>query len=318
MRFGVSIPNYGAAVSPERLTAWAQSSERLGFDLAMVTDHLAQPADVRRAYPEDFYESFAALTYLVAVTSTIRLGTSVTVLPLRHPVHTARAIATIDQLSGGRIVLGVGVGGNEQEYRALGLDYARRGAMTDEYLTILDRLWTGRLVSFSGKFVGFDDLLATPSPRQPSGPPLWFGGSAEPALRRAITHHGTWHPVFPTLETLDAGIRHAVELAAASDTPAPPIAPRIRLSITSSPHREVDRPLGVGSIEQITTDLHELAARQVETVVLDPVHHPFLPDAPATRDSARDAREWAAVEQLATEVLEPVFRLGRTAAEARV
>ncbi|WP_067709297.1 TIGR03619 family F420-dependent LLM class oxidoreductase [Nocardia yamanashiensis] len=303
MRFGVSIPNYGAAVSPDRLTAWAQGSERLGFDLAMVTDHLAQPADVRRAYPEDFYESFATLTYLAAATSTIRLGTSVTVLPLRHPVQTARAIATIDQLSSGRIVFGVGVGGNEQEYHALGIDYTRRGAITDEYLTVLNQLWTGRQTSFHGQFVTFDDLLATPSPRQAGGPPLWFGGSAKPALRRAITHHGTWHPVFPTLETLDAGARHATALAEASGVPVPPIAPRIRLSITPAPHPEPNRPLGVGSIEQITTDLHELAAREIHTVVFDPVHHPFLPDAPASRDNDRDAHEWAAIEQLATEIL---------------
>lgn len=308
MRFGVSIPNYGAAISPERLTSWAQGSERLGFEVAMVTDHLAQPADVRRAYPEDFYESFAVLAYLAAATSTIRLGTSVAVLPLRHPVQTARAIATIDQLSGGRVVFGVGVGGNEQEYRALGLDYAGRGAITDEYLTALNRLWTGRKASFQGEFVTFDDLLATPSPHQEGGPPLWFGGGAKPALRRAITHHGTWHPVFPTLETLDAGARHAAGLAEAAGVPVPRIAPRIRLSITSTPCHAPERPLGVGSIEQITADLHELAAREIETVVFDPVHHPFFPDAPASRDDARDAREWAAIERLAAEVLDPAFR----------
>ncbi|WP_405136630.1 TIGR03619 family F420-dependent LLM class oxidoreductase [Nocardia sp. NBC_01388] len=304
MRFGVSIPNYGAAVSPERLTFWAQGSERLGFDLALVTDHLAQPPDVRQAYPEDFYECFAALTHLSAVTSTIRLGTSVAVIPLRHPVHVARAIATIDRLSGGRIIFGIGVGGNEQEYQALGVDFRRRGAMTDEYLTVITRLWAGGHVSFAGEFAAFDDLLATPVPKQQGGPPIWVGGGAKPALRRAIAHNGTWHPVFPTLDGLDAGIRDAAVLAESRGVPAPGIAPRIRLSISATSLPEPGRPLGVGSVEQIAADLHELAARTIETIVFDPVQHPFFPDAPPSRTAAEDAREWDAVEQLASEIID--------------
>lgn len=312
MRFGISIPNYGAAISPDRLAFWGLGSERLGFDLAMVTDHLAQPADVRRAYPEDFYESFAALTYLAGLTSTIGLGTSVTVLPLRHPVHTARAIATIDQLSGGRVVFGVGVGGNEQEYQALGTDFHRRGAMTDEYLTVLRKLWNGGSVSFAGEFVEFDDILATPTPYQVGGPPIWFGGSAKVALRRAITHHGVWHPVFPTLDGLDAGSRLAGILADASGSTTPTIAPRIRLAITDRPQPEDNRPLGMGSVEQIITDLHALADRDIATVVFDPVHHPFFPDAPPSRDNTRDAIEWDTVEQLAADIIDTTYRTIRT------
>ncbi|MDO3651265.1 TIGR03619 family F420-dependent LLM class oxidoreductase [Nocardia mangyaensis] len=304
MRFGVSIPNYGAAVSAESLTAWAQGSERLGFDLAMVTDHLAQPEDVRRAYPEDFYECFAALTFLAAVTSTIELGTSVAVIPLRNPVHTARALATIDQLSGGRVIVGIGVGGNEQEYRALDLGFVRRGAMTDEYLRVITRLWGGGNVSFAGEFVTFDDLLATPTPSRPGGPPIWVGGSARPALRRAIAHHGTWHPVFPTLDGIDAGARQAAEMADAAGKPVPGIAPRIRLSISATPVPETGRPLGVGSVEQITTDLHALAARDVEAIVFDPVHHPFFPDAPPSRTGDVDEREWGTIEHLAAEIID--------------
>ncbi|MBJ8342038.1 TIGR03619 family F420-dependent LLM class oxidoreductase [Antrihabitans sp. YC3-6] len=304
MQFGISIPNYGSAVSPDRLSQWGAGSQRLGFDLAMVTDHLAQPADVRRAYPEDFYECFAALTYLAGVTSTIRLGTSVTVLPLRHPVHTARAIATIDQLSRGRVVFGIGVGGNEQEYSALGIEYRRRGAMTDEYLEVLSKLWNGGHVSFTGKFVEFDDLLATPAPYQAGGPPIWVGGSAKVAVPRAIANNGVWHPVFPTLEILDAGARLAATLADAAGVSAPRIAPRIRLSISATALPEDDRPLGVGSVEQIATDLHTLADRHIETVVFDPVHHPFFPDAPSSRTSTRNAREWEDIELLAAEIID--------------
>ncbi|WP_280444184.1 TIGR03619 family F420-dependent LLM class oxidoreductase [Nocardia brasiliensis] len=304
MQFGVSIPNYGAAVSGERLAEWGSGCERLGFDLAMVTDHLAQPADVRRAYPEDFYESFAALTYLAALTRTIKVGTSVAVLPLRHPLHTARAIATIDQLSGGRVVFGIGVGGAELEYRALGVDFRRRGAIADEYLSVITQLWRGEITGFAGEFVTFDDVLATPSPAQRGGPPIWVGGSAAPALRRAVDHDGVWHPTFPTLASLDSGMRTANALAAERGTRPPGIAPRIRLAIQAEPAPEPDRPLGVGSIDQIATDLRDLADRAITAVVFDPVHHPFMPNAPESRTVAEDNRAWDAIEQLAAEIID--------------
>lgn len=304
MRFGIAVPHYGAEISPARLLIWSKLVEELGFDIATVTDHLAQTADVCRSYPENFYESFAVLTYLAATTTTIDLGTSVTVLPLRHPLHTARALATIDQISGGRLIVGIGIGGAPLEYQALGLDYRRRAAITDEYLAVITGLWRGEITSYQGEFTAFDNVLATPVPHQTGGPRLWVGGSSPAALRRAILHQAHWHPVFPTLDSLDTASHTAQEIAATLHCTPPPIAPRIRICIHPKPINETSRALGVGSAEQIREDLRQLARRGITTIIFDPVAHPFLPGAPATRSAADELAELRTIEELADKIID--------------
>jgi alkanesulfonate monooxygenase SsuD/methylene tetrahydromethanopterin reductase-like flavin-dependent oxidoreductase (luciferase family) len=134
MHLGVNVPNYGPGTDPGVLREWARLVEGLGFDLLMVSDHVVITPDVAVRYPERFFEPFTTLSWLAGITTRVRLGTTVIVLPYRHPLLVARMAGNLDELSGGRLVLGVGVGGARQEFEALGVPFTRRGQLTDEYL----------------------------------------------------------------------------------------------------------------------------------------------------------------------------------------
>ncbi|WP_237155424.1 TIGR03619 family F420-dependent LLM class oxidoreductase [Mycobacteroides abscessus] len=275
MKFGVAVPNYGTEASADKLREWAEAIEQYCFDYAMVTDHVTQPAQVRRVYSEDFFEALTSLSFLAAVTSQVRIGTTVTVLPLRHPLLVARSIATIDRLSDGRVVFGIGVGGSEQEYASLGLDFARRGALADEYLEVITQVWAGAK-SFAGSTVRFDDLFPSPLPAQPGGPPIWVGGHAKAVLRRVVRFGAAWHPAFPTLESLTDGVRVLTELASNQGKEVPAVAPRIALNLTDNPIVGGNRPLGVGTADQVREDLLAVERAGAIAVILDPVKHRFL------------------------------------------
>ena len=137
MRLGVNVPNFGPGADPGLLRDWARVVEGLGFDLLMMSDHVVVTEDVAQRYPEPFYEPFTTLSWLAGVTARVRLGTTVVVLPYRHPLVVARMATNLQQLSGDRFVLGVGVGWARQEYAALGVPFSERGRLTDDYL---DRL----------------------------------------------------------------------------------------------------------------------------------------------------------------------------------
>ncbi|NED37061.1 LLM class flavin-dependent oxidoreductase, partial [Streptomyces sp. SID8499] len=134
MRLGVNVPNFGPGTDPGVLRDWARITEALGYDLLMVSDHVAVTPDVAERYPEPFYEPFTTLSWLAGVTGTVRLGTTVLILPYRHPRLVARMAANLGRLSGGRLVLGVGAGWARQEFDALGVPFAARGRLTDECL----------------------------------------------------------------------------------------------------------------------------------------------------------------------------------------
>src|ERR1700754_5025144 len=141
MRIGVNVPNFGPGTDPGALRSWAQTVEGLGYDLLMVSDHVAITPDVAAQYPAPFYEPFTTLSWLAGVTHRVRLGTTVLVVPYRHPLLVARMAANLDQLSGGRLVLGVGVGWARQEFEALGVPFAERGRITDEHLEAMRAAW---------------------------------------------------------------------------------------------------------------------------------------------------------------------------------
>ena len=236
MRLGVNVPNFGPGTDPGVLREWARVVEGLGFDLLMVSDHVAVTADVAERYPEPFYEPFTTLSWLAGVTTGLRLGTTVLVLPYRHPLLVARMATNLNQLSGGRFVLGVGVGWARQEFDALGVRFSDRGKLTDEYLVTL---------------------------RQAASVPIWVGGNSGVAIRRAIRFGDAWHPLRATLPELRAAV---------AGHPLPALAPRIALRLTTTPVDDPERPTGVGSLEQILDDLDQLDRIGAETVVLDPYH----------------------------------------------
>ena len=199
-----SGPHAGAATARDL----AQTAEALGFDSVWVSDHIVIPASIASPYPYSpdgafrlgpsapYLEPLTALTYLAGCTETIRLGTHVLILPYRNPVVTAKILASLDVLSGGRVDLGIGVGWMEEEFQALGHDYfARRGAVTDEQIRVLRSLWTEDTPSFDGEFYSFPPIGAYPHPVQRPHPPIWVGGHSRAAIRRAARLGDGWLPI---------------------------------------------------------------------------------------------------------------------------
>lgn len=208
MGIGCVYPNRGVMATPEQLVRFAQRAEALGFETIWTSDHIVVPTEVHSSYPyhptgqmpfvptEPYLEPLIVMTYLAAATQRIRLGTSVLILPYRNPVFTAKALATLDVLSHGRITLGVGVGWMEEEFQALGLDtYVRRGAYSDECIRIFRTLWTEENPAFQGEFHQFAGIKCEPKPVQIGGIPIWVGGHTPQAIRRAARLGNGWQPI---------------------------------------------------------------------------------------------------------------------------
>jgi probable F420-dependent oxidoreductase len=204
MRFGIHLPQYGRAAGPDAIARAARQAEELGFADVWVSDHLAVPTGV--PYPPPFlYEPVIALTWAAAATSTVGLGTSVLVLPYRHPLHLAKELATLDLFSGGRLLLGAAAGWLEAEFVALGVPFAERGARTDESIDAIRACWEQRPVEHEGATFALHDLQVLPQPGRHI--PIWIGGASPPALRRAIEKGDGWHGTFQRPDELAPTLR---------------------------------------------------------------------------------------------------------------
>lgn len=224
-RLGVNVPNFGPTATPDNLLAWARFAEDAGFAVAMMSDHVAPTPDVAAIYPDPFYDPFTTLSWLAGLTERIELGTTVAILPYRHPLLTARAAANIDRFSGGRFVLGVGVGWSEPEYTALGVPFRDRGKITDEYLAAVIDAWTSPRVSLDGDHARYRDVSTGPRAVRSPHPPVWVGGSSPAAVRRAARFGDAWHPINPDLDWLrDTGLPALRAAARAAGRPAPALA----------------------------------------------------------------------------------------------
>jgi probable F420-dependent oxidoreductase len=206
MRYGFYLPTRGAVATPAALETLVQRAEALGFHSVVIADHIVLPVTINSKYPYtttgafpsdgDALEQLALTAFVAAKTRTLRLVTSVMILPHRNPVVTAKSLATIDVLSEGRLTVGVGVGWLREEFEALHApDFDRRGAVSDEYLRIFKALWTQVPASFAGEFYSFSGLRCLPRPVQQPHPPIWVGGHSRAALRRAARYGDGWHPV---------------------------------------------------------------------------------------------------------------------------
>jgi probable F420-dependent oxidoreductase len=206
MRYGFYLPTRGQTATPEALEALVQRGEALGFDSVVIADHIVFPVDIQSPYPYtvggvfpgqgDALEQLALLAFIAGKTTTLRLVTSVMIVPHRNPVVTAKMLATIDVLSHGRVTVGVGVGWLREEFAALGApDFARRGAVSNEYLQIFKTLWTQDPATFAGTFYQFQAVRCLPHPVQKPHPPIWIGGHSRAALRRVAAYGDGWHPV---------------------------------------------------------------------------------------------------------------------------
>jgi probable F420-dependent oxidoreductase len=206
--FSCRCPNadyLGFEASPEAIVATAQKAETLGFDAIFVNDHIVVDSSARAAPWTNVYDPMVAMSFAAAHTSCIRVGVSVLIMPYRNPIGTAKALATLDRMSGGRLTIGVGVGWNEAEFAALGVPFHERGARTNEYLRLWQACWAPGLVSFDGKFFSFADMHVSPKPVQQPQPPIWIGGFSDAALRRAARFAAVWQPTPLPLDDLVKG-----------------------------------------------------------------------------------------------------------------
>ena len=226
MKYGFTLPGRGNLATPERLGIIARKGEEFGFDTLLTGDHILVPKNISSVYPYtesgefpgsgsgESMEQITLLSYIAGQTSKIRLVTSVLIVPHRNPLIAAKSLATLDLLSEGRLVVGVGVGWMREEFQALGLPpFEERGAVTDEYIRAFKVLWTEDDPQFQGKYISFDDISFLPKPVQKPHPPIWVGGESRPALRRTAELADGWYPLgsnptFPmgTPEQLKAGL----------------------------------------------------------------------------------------------------------------
>jgi len=197
MKIGLFGINMNFLAFPAWTKTVAQHAETNGFESLWTGEHVVLP-DPRQAPspapPETpMTHPSTSLAYLAAVTSTIKLGTGITLIAQRNPVVLAKEMGSLDLLSGGRLLLGIGAGYLHQEFSALGVEFSTRGGRTDEYIDAMRALWSQSKPRFQGKYVNFSDIQAQPRPVQPGGPPIIVGGASAAALRRAITKGQGWY-----------------------------------------------------------------------------------------------------------------------------
>jgi probable F420-dependent oxidoreductase len=209
MEFGLCIPHYGKPIDIPKILATVRLAEELGFDSVWVTDHILVPQTLEIIYRDHMLDPLALLNYVAAITTRVKIGTSVIILPYRNPIVVAKMLATTDQLSAGRLIFGAAVGWMEPEFAALGVPFADRGAFSDECLRLIKTLWTQEKVSFEGRYFTFTDMQASPRPLQLPHPPIWVGGNSPRARRRVAEFGDGWHATATPLDELKAGIADA-------------------------------------------------------------------------------------------------------------
>ena len=218
LRFGLYGLLRGRGFEPDTLVRRARLAEEAGFESLWVGDHIALPADQDGEQPR--LEVVVTVSHLAAVTTRVRLGFGVIVLPQRQPVLLAKQLSSIDILSKGRLTVGIGVGYVEPELRALGVSLADRGARTDEYLAAMRTLWTEAAPSFEGRYVSFAGVFQRPRPLQRPHPPIVFGGHSAAAQRRAVTTGNGWYGVYLDVERAAEALAGLRKVAAECDRPA--------------------------------------------------------------------------------------------------
>jgi probable F420-dependent oxidoreductase len=198
MKFGIAIRNMGPASNRATIRACARIAEEAGFDALFVSDHLCIPPDQTEGSGGRYLDVLATLAFIAGATEKIRLGVSVLVVPYRPAVLTAKQVATIQELSGERMILGIGVGWMKPEFAATGAEFRKRGAITDETLSVIHHLFSADVPGgYDGPLVKFPSFVFLPRPKRP---PIWVGGNGPAAMNRALKFGDGWHPMLPAPE----------------------------------------------------------------------------------------------------------------------
>jgi len=303
MRFGFTLPNNMGVSDPAEVAEVAVDCERLGFDSVWVAHHVLNIGYVRQRLGErPYHDALTILTWAAARTSRVELGTSVLVLPYLHPVTLAKQLATMDHLSKGRLVVGVGVGSLPEENAALGVPYEDRGALTDEFLAAMTALWAPGSATVSGRYWNFADVVSSPKPYRDPHPTIVVGGNRAPALRRAARFDG-WHPMLlppesmaKRLPTIDAEL----EAAGRSRADGYRVHACVDLDLWPAARDRPPRAPMHGTAEQ----LRDMIGRYREVGVTDMVLSAM---SPAALEGGR-ARLGEQLERFATEVMIPEQR----------
>lgn len=266
MKIGVALPNFGRFASKQNITEISRAAEDLGYDSLWVSDHIVIPRS-HRGFGDKFYELFSVLAYIAAITNQVRLGTSVIVAPYRNPLVTAKIISTIDVLSEGRTIIGVGPGWLEDEFNAIGANFRDRGMVTDEYIEILKVLFTEKNPEYSGKYISFKDIGFSPLPFQKPHPPIWIGGNSRRALERAVKYGNGWHAVGLIPEEVSRSRKYLMESLSEEISSDFTISLRKNLQITDK-SIDNERELLRGSRDKISEGISRFKEAGVEHLVL--------------------------------------------------
>ena len=275
MKFGVCIPHYGIPLDVDNLTNMAIKAEEMGFDSVWVTDHIIVPHEIPDrtdiVYRHDMLEPLSLLTHLGAVTKRVKIGTSVIILPYRNPVVLAKAIATADVLSKGRVIFGAAIGWMEGEFQALNAPFADRGVVSDEYLQLLRELWTNPTPTFQGEHFQIADVTFSPMPVQKPHPPIWVGGRSRRGVRRAVRYGDAWYPSQLPPEQVAKHAGHMREYSASVSRETPPdLSFRGRLNFSGDSGTKARAPLS-GTTEDIIADVQQYADIGVSHISMEVV-----------------------------------------------
>ena len=286
MKIGFSLPNIGPIGTAEAVTKVAQRAEALGHHSLWTIERLLYPLNLQSPYPgtpdgslPEIYkhslDPLEVLTFVAGQTKKIKLGTSVLDMPYYNPVTLARRLSTLDFLSGGRLLVGLGLGWSKDEMDATGADMTKRGALADEFLQVLKTIWTTNPVEFRGKFFNIPKSYINPKPVQKPHPPIYLGAFAPAALKRLANVADGWNPVFLPITVMTQMFDSIKQMAkeAGRDPSALVMVVHAILELTDKP-LEKERPIFSGSFDQITDDVRGCAKIGVGEIFFDPAFSP--------------------------------------------
>jgi len=283
MEFGVFLPVSGRAATRETLIDAAQKADEWGFTSVWCADRMIIPWELHTEYPysegntfivppdRPFLEPLTTLAFLAGATERIKLGISVMVLPYRHPIFAAKIATTIDNLSKGRFILGLGVGWMVEEFEAMNVPFESRGRMSTEEIEIFNALWEEEHSSYQGEFFQFEDIAFFPKPYQQPRTPLWLGGEGRPAQRRAAKYGDSWFPYFVRITPAELQSRYDYVRSQAAELGRDPDAVALNaclpIEVTPEPVEQAEDSLR-GTPEQLVEAIARFGKIGVGTLAL--------------------------------------------------
>jgi probable F420-dependent oxidoreductase len=310
MNFGLHLPASTSAVTSADLIRFVEQAESLGFYCITVADHVIIPKNLTVPYPYTIdgkypgtgyhLETLTTMSFLAGATKRIRFVTSVMIAPYRNPVITAKMLASLDVLSGGRVIVGLGVGWMKEEFENLNAPpFAERGKVTNEYIRAFRELWSSDNPCFKGKYCSFSDIVFVPKPVQKPAIPIWIGGHSRQAIRRAARLGDGWHPIggVPTIPLEPEDMTRDLEMLANYAAKAGRNIKDIRVALKGSLFdREKQSTPGkrrrfIGSADEIAADIAEYRNAGVDTMIFD-VRRPSISE-------TLERMEWMAKDVIA-------------------